>query len=88
MDNPYDALMQSIKYGYRQEIYARGASPAEIDEFERKLGYRLPDDYKCFVRKYGGTMGNDELVYYGDLEDPLATLDFIMTFDGLTPGRT
>ena len=54
---PYDFEARLIELGVAKEFLARRPPPvsdAEIERFERRIGGRLPGDYRAFLQAYGG----------------------------------
>lgn len=57
MSNPYDDVMARLPYRYvREDRHVPTAE--EIAEFERRIGYTLPQGYRAFVAKYGTIMSD------------------------------
>ncbi len=83
MKNKYDVVMRRLHYypmPWRVPI-----AEADIQDFERELGYPLPADYRTFLLDYGFT-GCEPYVYYPNADDPRPA-GGLSPFHGLMRGQ-
>jgi len=84
-NNKYDSVMQRIRYRY-----VPGQVPVTEDalrEFEARIGYTLPADYRTFLLKYGmcAAAGGTR---FRNTDDPEQIESSVNVFYGLKPGDT
>ena len=63
MSNRYDEVMEHLGWYYIDETQ-QDVDAKTISNFENAIGYKLPEDYREFLLKYGITGLDDEVVIY------------------------
>jgi hypothetical protein len=50
---------------------------ADVEDLERHLGHRLPDDYRLFLRSHNGGRPNPDYVVTGTPHDPIQHVNYL-----------
>lgn len=85
MDNPYDYDMMRISAHCIKSNMFIMISEEDIERAEMKIGYRLPLDYRTFLKKYGFVVGAGNTVF-GNMDDPSRLETSVDNFYGIMPG--
>jgi hypothetical protein len=73
--------MESLGFEYRRERVA--PSEQDIQDYERHIGFRLPDDFREFIREYGETYAAYGVRWRAGSRESWCGVEWI---DGIHPG--
>lgn len=79
--NPWETVFSTLEFAHAEDGVPIRASDTELDAFSTRIGHRLPESYRVFLRRYGPGWIHHRIKLLSPLPKPLQHHDLFRNTD-------